>query len=81
VGVKAFIKLLIEYRADRNIENIEGKTPLFVALENGHIQLAKYLLEYYHADPFIKTNKNISALDLIRKLKLNDLERFIQTHF
>ncbi len=63
----ALFTLLISKGADPNIqENSYGVTALMaLALVDGHANLIKSLLDY-GADPFIKNNKSMTALDYMK---------------
>lgn len=45
------VKLLISYGFDLNNNHINKKSPLYVACEYGHIELATYLIERFEIDP------------------------------
>ena len=56
-----FLKLLIEHGADVNKADDNGKTPLRIAIEKGHVEIAALLVEHF----FKKSNVFVSELECI----------------
>lgn len=42
----------------------KGRTPLFYAVRNGHLEMTKILIEKYHANPFTKAKQGVTPFQL-----------------
>ena len=57
------MKHLIEnYKIDYQIKDKEGNTPFFTAIEHGHLDLLRYLVEDMNVSPFSTKEGEISAV-------------------
>lgn len=60
-----------------NFQNAQGQTPFMLAIEAGHLNLVKILLEKYNADGHIQDNKGQSAIDYAQKNKRQAIESYL----
>src|SRR5690606_39993354 len=64
---------------DVNTKDIDGNTPLHIALLHNKFDIAKYLVEVHSADPLITNNIGDNALDVLIKQFL-DMSEFLIIH-
>jgi len=73
-GEYIITKLLIDTKLIKsNVKNIEGKTPLLLAIENDHFQIFQYLIEN---DPTLDINMpdNFGSTPIMATIKKNKLD-------
>lgn len=63
LDISLIFQWLLEHKANPNLADLEGKTPLHHAVECGEENCVKILLEF-GADPLILDNQKISPLTL-----------------
>ena len=56
------VKLLVEQGIDKGKEDSNGSTPLYLASENGHLDLVQYLVEHYWIRPTAMAGPLLSLL-------------------
>lgn len=56
-------QFLIENGADINIQSASGLTALMLACKIGNAKIVKFLIKECNANPFLKDNKKLTALD------------------
>ena len=77
------ILFLLKNKANPNLQNNDGNTPLWVALFNCEGQKTKIFDEFlkYGADPKIKNHSDISPLDLAESVANVDLKKYFPKYF
>jgi hypothetical protein len=56
------IFLIDQLKEDVNSVNMQGMTPLMIAIKKGHIEIAKFLLQQSSINPNLKIKGNVNAL-------------------
>ncbi|KAJ8357280.1 hypothetical protein SKAU_G00200740 [Synaphobranchus kaupii] len=63
-GCTPMVRLLLAGRADVNMQDQHGSTPLMCACENGHAHIARLLLEHGDCDTNLADNEGHTALSV-----------------
>jgi ankyrin repeat protein len=75
-GVKDAISVLKECNADMNLGNIDGESPLFIAVESGQKEIVQVLLANgaNHSTP---NNAGVKPVDLAQKFGLAEIVQIL----
>ena len=60
-----------------NLKNIRGESPLFIAAQNNHMEIVKYLIEQ-KANIFMKNIKGTTFLDLLSKEERKEINLYLK---
>lgn len=73
------VRLLLEHHAYIDAESPNGTTPLMMAAHYGHPSVVKLLLEE-GADPLLKNQQGLSAIDFANRSQRADVANIIAAH-
>ncbi len=73
------VRFLKRHGADMDVRDAQGNTPLLLAAAHGNHRLVHYLIEF-GADINARNAAGESALDIARRLRLPELERFLRAN-
>jgi ankyrin repeat protein len=76
---REMVRLLLEHHAYIDAESPNRSTPLMMAAQYGHSSVVPVLLEA-GADPLIRNEQGLSAIDFARLAKRSDLAAVIAAH-
>ena len=77
MGRRDIVELLIAYKADVNIQDFDGGTPLIWATIGQHAELVQFLLAN-GADPNIRENNGQTALQLAIENNFTHIEQILR---
>ncbi len=78
-GDEKLLRWVVEYsRADMNDRDKKGRTLLFPAVESANLACCQYLVEQVGIGPLTADRRNITALELARKLNFTDIMLYLQ---
>ena len=70
-GLESVVQALLEHNANKNARDVEGKTPLHCAIENGHQPIISMLLDQPGLDLCIRDKSGLTAFATAMSMKNN----------
>ncbi|KAM9482173.1 KN motif and ankyrin repeat domain-containing protein 4 isoform 1-T6 [Clarias gariepinus] len=79
-GRTAMVQVLLDCKADVNIQDQDGSTALMCACEHGHTEIAKLLLDRPECNTNLKDKNGTTALSVAIKFSHSELIELLKTH-
>ncbi|XP_051996237.1 KN motif and ankyrin repeat domain-containing protein 4 isoform X2 [Xyrauchen texanus] len=79
-GRTMMVQVLLDCRADVNIQDRDGSTALMCACEHGHAEIAKILLESQDCDMSLTDKDGQTALSVAMKASHSEIVDLLKTH-
>ncbi|XP_072540394.1 KN motif and ankyrin repeat domain-containing protein 4 isoform X2 [Salminus brasiliensis] len=79
-GRTAMVHVLLDCKADVNIQDQDGSTALMCASEHGHTEIAKLLLDVPECDTSIKDKEGHTALSVAIKASNSEIVDLLKAH-
>ncbi|XP_036426081.1 KN motif and ankyrin repeat domain-containing protein 4 isoform X2 [Colossoma macropomum] len=79
-GRTAMVQVLLECKADVNIQDNDGSTALMCASEHGHSEIAKLLLDTPECDTSLKDKAGHTALSVAIKASHSEVVELLKAH-
>ncbi|KAL7832649.1 hypothetical protein SRHO_G00296670 [Serrasalmus rhombeus] len=79
-GRTAMVQVLLECKADVNIQDNDGSTVLMCACEHGHSEIAKLLLDTPECDTSLKDKAGHTALSVAIKASNSEVVELLKAH-
>ena len=71
------IDLITKYKCDINSQDSNGRTPLYYAVINNHLEVVKYLIDEQHCDPMTRDNDGDTPLHIACRHSHIDIVRYL----
>ncbi|KAL7891274.1 hypothetical protein AOLI_G00007500 [Acnodon oligacanthus] len=79
-GRTAMVQVLLECKADVNVQDNDGSTALMCASEHGHSEIAKLLLDTPECDTSLKDKAGHTALSVAIKASHSEVVEMLKAH-